>query len=142
MLLDSIEEVLESYRLNKYRSLFSQIKERPGSLSATEAFCVDVIKLLDQPTIKQFSDFIGISQSNATYKINSLIQKGYITKEVSADDRREYRLVTLEKYHRYFDADDANLAHAVKQLEEKYSPEELARVADVLHELSRDLFDT
>ena len=103
---------------------------------------MDVIKLLDQPTIKQFSDFIGISQSNATYKINSLIQKGYITKEVSADDRREYRLVTLEKYHRYFDADDANLAHAVKQLEEKYSPEELARVVDVLHELSRDLFDT
>jgi hypothetical protein len=45
-----------------------QLREKAGSLSATEAFSAEVIYLLDHPTIGEFADFIGISQPNASYK--------------------------------------------------------------------------
>ena len=136
MLIQAIKDIFVSYRLHKYKSIFSRIKERQGSLSATEAFCVDVINLLDQPTIKQFSDFIGISQSNATYKINSLIQKGYIIKEVSPEDRREYRLLTTEKFRDYFDTEEDFLTVAQEKMKKKYSGEQLRLFESMLRELS------
>lgn len=137
MLTAAIEELYKKYRLSKYRSLFSRIKEKTGSLSATEAFCVDVINLLDKPTMKQFSDFIGVSQSNATYKVNSLIQKGYITKEVGVDDRREYRLTPTDKFHGYFDADDDSVQAASALLSSKYSEEQLGLLMEMIKDLSQ-----
>ena len=88
-------------RLKHYRSLFGRIREKDGSLSATEAFAADVIYLLGTPTIKQFSDCLGISQPNATYKINNLIAKGYIEKLPSGGDKRESRVRVCNKYFAY-----------------------------------------
>ncbi len=95
-----------------------------------------MINLLGEPTIKQFSDFIGSSQSNATYKINSLITKGYILREVSSADRREYRLRTTEKFHGYFDTDENSLSDAVAAMEKKYSGEELKKFEEMLRDFS------
>ena len=44
--------------------VFELVRERDGSLSAMEAFSLEVIKMLDHPTIGQFADFLNISQSN------------------------------------------------------------------------------
>ena len=73
MLLQTIEALFRKYRLFCYRKLFSAVREKPGSLSATEAFSADIIHLLGSPTISQFADTIGISQPNATYKVNQLV---------------------------------------------------------------------
>ena len=89
MLEQNFQSVYEKFKLQFFRRLFSQVREREGSLSAMEAFSVEVIHELDAPTIGQFADFLGISQSNATYKVNNLIRKGYIIKENSDTDRRE-----------------------------------------------------
>ncbi|MFR5421890.1 MAG: hypothetical protein ACLTG4_08105 [Oscillospiraceae bacterium] len=79
MLEQNFQSVYEKFKLQFFRRLFSQVREREGSLSAMEAFSVEVIHELDAPTISQ-ADFLGISQSNATYKVNSLIRKGYIVR--------------------------------------------------------------
>ena len=87
MLLQTIEVLFRKYRLFCYRKLFAAVREKPGSLSATEAFSADIIHLLGSPTISQFADTIGISQPNATYKVNQLAAKGYLHKTVQAHDR-------------------------------------------------------
>ena len=66
MLLQTIEALFRKYRLFCYQKLFAAVREKPGSLSATEAFSSDIIHLLGSPTISQFADTIGISQPNAT----------------------------------------------------------------------------
>ncbi|MBQ5549549.1 MAG: MarR family transcriptional regulator [Bacteroidales bacterium] len=101
MLEENFLSVYDKFKVEFFRRLFSLVREREGSLSAMEAFSVEIIKELDSPTISQFADFLGISQSNATYKVNSLIKKGYIVKENSDIDRREYHLVLSEKFYRY-----------------------------------------
>ena len=101
MLDKSFTEVYDKFKLQFYRKVFELVRERDGSLSAMEAFSLEVIKMLGQPTVGQFAEFLNISQSNATYKVNSLIKKGYLERENSQTDRREYHLVLSEKFYNY-----------------------------------------
>ena len=65
-------------RLEATKKMFHTLREKTGSLSATEAFSADVIHLLGRPTLGQFAATLGISQPNATYKVNNLAAKGYL----------------------------------------------------------------
>ena len=50
MLEQNFQSVYEKFKLQFFRRLFSQVREREGSLSAMEAFSVEVIHELDAPT--------------------------------------------------------------------------------------------
>ena len=136
MLKEEISRLFRQFRLLHYRKLFGRIRERDGSLSATEAFAADVIFLLDEPTITQLADTLCISQPNATYKINNLSTKGYVVKKISEDDRRECRLQVSEKFHNYYDTSDGFLVPALEKLRERYSEEELRLFGTMLRSLN------
>ena len=88
-------------RLESYKKMFHTLREKTGSLGATEAFSADVIHLLGRPTLGQFAATLGISQPNATYKVNNLVAKGYLEK-IPGEDRREVRLQTAGKFNAYY----------------------------------------
>ena len=136
MLTDEIINLYKRFRLLNYREMFGRIREKDGSLSATEAFAADVIYLLEKPTITQLAETLGISQPNATYKVNNLSAKGYVQKTVSEDDRRECRLSVSDRFHSYYDTSDRFIQDAVKKLETSYSPEALETFAGMLRALS------
>ena len=135
MMEQDFQRVYEKFKLQFFRRLFSQVREREGSLSAMEAFSVEVIHQLNAPTIGRFADFLGISQSNATYKVNNLVAKGYVRKVVPDTDRREVRLETAEKFTRYFTEDRGALGEAVGALQKQYSQEEIELTARVIDSL-------
>ena len=83
---ESFEEVFDKFKFQFFRRIFDHVRERDGSLSAMEAFSLEIIDLLHSPTVGQFADFLNISQSNATYKVNSLIRKGYLVRQNSSLD--------------------------------------------------------
>ena len=141
MLYQEVVKLYKKFRLMHYKSLFGRVGERDGSLSATEAFSVDAIYLLDEPTIKQFSEYLGISQPNATYKINSLSDKGYVVKVPSEDDKREFHLQVTEKFFGYLDMRSQFIADAVSSLESKYSKDELEMFERMLRDLSDSVAD-
>lgn len=129
------QEILLLYRklrLLGYRKMFGAIREKSGSLSATEAFSADVIHLLGAPTLSQFAGFLGISQPNATYKVNCLVNKGYVKKTVPEADRREVRLQTCGKFDSYFEEQSERVTRAIASLADVYAPDQLQLVADVL----------
>lgn len=138
-MFDCIIRCYERFRLLSYRRLFHLLRERDGSLSATEAFSVDVIYLLRGPTVREFADCIGISQPNATYKVNSLIQKGYIEKIPSVLDRREAHLHVTEKFMRYCQEGEGALAGAAHILKERFSPEEVHTFTRMMETLTEAL---
>jgi DNA-binding MarR family transcriptional regulator len=135
-MLQSILRCYERFRLSTYRSMFGLLRERDGSLSATEAFSVDVIHLLQGPTIKEFADCLGISQPNATYKVNQLIQKGYVEKIPSLEDRRETHLQVTDRYIRYSDRGSENLIRALETLKTQFTPQEMETFSRVIRALS------
>ncbi len=90
MLEESFEAVYTKFKLHFYQEVFSRFQNREASLTAVETFCMEIILALKEPTINEFATFVQISSSNATYKVNNLIQKGYVEKVQSDADRREY----------------------------------------------------
>ncbi len=139
MLARVIEDLYNKFRLTNYQALFNRIREKDGSLSATEAFAVDVIYLLGSPTVTQLAEALGISQPNATYKVNNLVSKGYVVKSVSEDDRRECRLALGPKFYQYFTDSNRFIDHAVAALEKSFSREELDTFEKMLKALSREV---
>ena len=120
-----------------YRKLFGRIREKDGSLSATEAYTVDVIYLLGSPTVTQLAEVLGISQPNATYKVNNLVAKGYVVKTVSEEDKRETRLQVCDRFYKYYGDMDNFSDKAVAALENEYSPEALELFAQMLRSLAK-----
>lgn len=139
MIEKSFREVYDKFKLQFYRKVFDKVRERDGSLSAMEAFSLEIIAMLDRPTVGQFADFLNISQSNATYKVNSLMKKGYLERENSQIDRREYHLVLSEKFYNYMGL-LANYENTVMQrIEERFPPEDVAKFDEILQVMSAEL---
>ena len=138
-MLELITRCYERFRLITYRGLFSLLRERDSSLSAAEAFAVDVIYLLEEPTIKEFADCLGISQPNATYRVNHLIQKGYVQKTPSQEDRREAHLHVTDKYMRYRNEGHDAIHRSLQVLQDRFSPEEVATFTRMLQVLADTL---
>ena len=137
MLTAQIAELYKRFRLMTYRKLFGRIREKDGSLSATEAYTVDVIYLLGTPTVTQLAEVLGISQPNATYKVNNLVAKGYVVKTVSEEDKRECRLQVCDRFYTYYGDLDHFTDKAVAALENEYSPQALELFAQMLRSLTR-----
>ena len=137
MLDQSFSDIYTKFKLNFYRKIFTRFNKRESSLTAVETFCVEVIHALYMPTINEFARFVKISQPNATYKVQSLMKKGYIEKIQSSEDRREYRLHVTEKYFEYYGVTTNYVNEVLGRVQHRFSPEELEtleRIMDVINE--------
>jgi len=139
MLEQDFIEVYDKFKLYFYRKVFELVREREGSLSAMEGFSLEVIKMLDSPTVGQFADFLNISQSNATYKVNSLVKKGYLERENDPEDKREYHLVLSEKYHNYIGLWNNYEKVVSERITKRFTPEEVAKFDEMLQIISEEL---
>ena len=139
MLQENFSKVYDKFKLQFYRKVFELVRERDGSLSAMEAFSLEVIKMLDEPTVGQFADFLNISQSNATYKVNSLIKKGYLERQNSQTDRREYHLVLSEKFFSYMGILSAYEKTVIDRVKERFPKEDVEKFDEMLSVISNEL---
>ena len=139
MVEDSFTEIFSKFEIQFFRRIFDLVREREGSLSAMEAFSLEIIQMLDNPTVGQFADFLNISQSNATYKVNSLIKKGYLERQNSTTDRREYHLVLSEKFYRYQELMTSYEHTVLERIGERFSPEDLRKFDEMLTIISHEL---
>jgi DNA-binding MarR family transcriptional regulator len=139
MLESTFKEVYTKFKLNFYKGIFDRIQEREESLSAQEAYSVEVIHALNRPTISQFAEFLQVSKSNATYKINSLVKKGYIQKVQSKQDKRESHLHTTQKFQQYYAINQQYIEVVMQRVKDRLSPEDLERFDDLLKIISDEL---
>lgn len=139
MLNEIFQEVYSKFKLNFYRGIFSRVHDRLGSLNVTEAFAVEAIYALREPTIGEFAEAIGISQPNATYKINSLISKGYVEKVNSDTDKREYHLKVTQKFLNYYNINNDYIHEVMERIKKRFTPEDAARFEEMLYVISREL---
>ena len=139
MLEKNFTEVYDKFKLQFYRRVFELVRERDGSLSAMEAFSLEVIKMLDEPTVGQFADFLNISQSNATYKVNNLIKKGYLVRQNATTDRREYHLILSEKFYNYMNLLANYEKTVMERIEQRFPREDVDCFDRMLKVISDEL---
>ena len=139
MLEDAFTEVYTKFKLHFYRRIFERLKDRDSSLSASDAYAVEVIYALKQPTISRFAEYLHISQPNATYKVNGLVRKGYIEKVNSSTDKREYHLVTTNKFWDYYDISQHYINLVMARARERFEQEAVEQLEEMLHIISQEL---
>lgn len=125
MIEESFSEVYKKFKIRYYQNVFAQAPNRELSLTTIEAFCAEIIGALDQPTINEFASFTNISSPNATYRVNSLIQKGYVEKVQSETDKREYHLRVTEKYYKYYNISQSYVDTVLKRVQNRCSQEDI-----------------
>ena len=139
MMEENFITVFDKFKFQFFRKIFESVRERDGSLSAMEACSLEIIDLLAAPTIGEFADFLNISQSNATYKVNSLMRKGYLVRQNSETDRREYHLVLSEKYYKYMELLTSYEDTVCRRIQSRFSEDELAVFDRILKTIADEL---
>jgi DNA-binding MarR family transcriptional regulator len=139
MLEESFAEVYTKFKLHFYQEIFSRFQSREASLTTVETFCMEVILALKDPTINEFASFLHISSPNAAYKVNSLIQKGYVKKVQSPIDRREYHLRPTKKYMDYYNISTNYLQEVMDRVKSRFSSEEATQLDQFLQIVSQEL---
>ena len=139
MLDQAFYKVYTKFKLHFYQKVFSRFESREATLTTVESFCMEGIMALGTPTVAQFAQAMHISTPNASYKINSLIQKGYVQKVRSETDRREYHLHPTRKYLDYYSISYAYLQTVVDRVKERFPPEDVAKLDEMLSVVNDEL---
>ncbi len=139
MIEESFSEVYKKFKIRYYQNVFAQAPDRELSLTTMEAFCAEIIGALDNPTINEFASFINISSPNATYRVNSLIQKGYIEKVQSETDKREYHLRVTDKYYKYYNISQSYVDTVLERVKKRCSREDIEAFDRVLCTMKEEL---
>ena len=119
------EQVYTAFKLHFYRDVFGNFGNREATLTTVEAFCMEVIYAMKNPTINEFADFIKISSPNAAYKVNNLVSKGYLKKVQSKKDKRRYYLQVTQKYIDYYSVSSVYVKNVMDRLKQDMTPEEM-----------------
>ena len=139
MLDQAFNTVYTKFKLHFYQKVFSRFENREATLTTVESFCMEGIMALGSPTVAQFAQAMHISTPNASYKINSLIQKGYVEKVRSETDRREYHLRPTQKYLDYYNISYSYLQTVVDRVKARFSPEDVAKLDEMLTVVGNEL---
>ena len=124
MLEKTFGKVYFRFKNHFYQEIFRELPDREASLTATESFAVEIIHTLGEPTIGEFANFIHISLPNATYRINSLVKKGYVRKIHSESDRREIRLRLTDHFYQYYNISSNYIRRILSKMKDKMSETE------------------
>lgn len=139
MLETAFSKVYTKFKLHFYRAVFGRFQSREATLTTVETFCMETIVALGEPTVNEFSTFLGISPSNATYKINNLVQKGYVEKRQSKEDKREYHLVATQKYRDYYDISYHYLNTVMERIKKRFPDQDVGQLEEMLNIISQEL---
>ena len=139
MLKNAFFDVYNKFKLHFYQEIFQRFQGREASLTTVETFCMEIIQAMGSPTVNEFASFVHISPPNAAYKVNSLIQKGYLKKVQSQSDRREYHIVPTQKYMNYYNVSYTYLSTVLQRVEKRFPPEDVKKLEEMLQVISREL---
>lgn len=130
-------EVYDKFRLSFYGSVFEN--DHLSNLTLAEAICLEVIKILGRPTISQLTEFMNISQPNMTYRLSGLIEKGYVKKVQSTQDKREYYLELTENFWEYDEKNKKFFHKIADKIKKQYTEEQLSESLKILESTSKEL---
>lgn len=135
MLSSEFQLVYNIFKKNFYASMCANSKQ----LTMQEAFSLDIIYMLEEPTILEYANYMGISQPNATYKINQLIDKGFLTKDVCLEDKRAFRLKITNKFLECYRDNDRYIQSVLSNIEDTFHKDEVDLLIKMLTTVKNDM---
>ena len=129
------EKIFISASMSFYHEVFDKKGKPQEALTTSEVFSMEVIYSLGRPTVNQFAKYLHLTSPNAAYKVNHLVQKGYLKKTQSQTDKRVYYLEPTEKYYSYYAINHSNVDRIFDGLAEHLTDEEWVVFEKILNVL-------
>ena len=123
-----LEDIITMANINFYTKIYSGFEKREATLTYTESMVVNIIDSLEKPTVNELVKILGISQPNISYKINTLVSKGYVEKVQSKEDGREFILRLTDRFKTYKKIAFSSISEVMDRLEEKLSKEDMDHI--------------
>ena len=139
MFSESIIELYNKFRIYFYMQVFAKFEKREASLTTVESYSIECIKALGEPTVQEFAIMMGISAPNAAYKVNALVQKGYIEKIQDENDRREFHLRPTKKFWDYYNVSYSYVKTVEARCKKRFSKEDLAKFEEMVKIITTEL---
>lgn len=73
------------------------LKQKGIKLSMSEIHVLEAVTKVDEPTMTNIAKKLGITVGSLTVSVNTLYQKGYVTRDRDAEDRRKVVIGLLPK---------------------------------------------
>lgn len=129
------------FKKNFYKYVFKTMDDEDDSnLTPLEVFTLEVIYLLKKPTVNELSKFLVTSKPNTAYKVSSLVNKGYLIKEQSQEDKREYFLVLTPKFDDYYKEKNQLAFESIRRLSEELDDDDLVAINDAIDKMDQLVF--
>lgn len=132
-------ELVNKVKLLVTHKVALNVQREKGILTSTDAFALESLDALNQPTIGKFASFIGISQPNASYKVQTLIKKGYIKRIHSEVDKRECMLALTDEYVNLNRDFNEQISNAVQNAISEFSNDEIELLDKMLEKVNKEL---
>ncbi|MBQ9062059.1 MAG: MarR family transcriptional regulator [Eubacterium sp.] len=132
------EKIFIGATMNFFHEVFDKKGKPQEALTTSEVFSMEVIYSLGRPTVNQFARYLHLTSPNAAYKVNHLVQKGYLRKTQSQTDKRVYYLEPTEKYYSYYAINHSNVEQMFNRLSEELSDEEWTVFERILEIIEKD----
>ncbi len=139
LIKESFMNVYTKFKINFYREIFTKFQSKEVGLTPMETLAVEMIYILGEPTVNEFTQFAKLSSPNAAYKIAKLVKKGYIEKIQSKTDKREYYLRVTEEYKKHYNFGYAYVGTVINRVEQNFTQQELEIFNKLLVALGHEL---
>lgn len=130
----------DKFKLMLYDKVFRSFEEgEDDSLTTFEVLCMEIIGALREPTVNEFAEAAQISSSNATYRVNQIIKKGYVEKVRGEVDRREFYLVPTNKYAERYGIIYDYIDIVSDRIRDRFPKEQVDMFTEMLGVVAREL---
>lgn len=135
----AFQEVYNRFKLHFYRHIFGTLNSSEAELTVMEALAAEVIYAMGEPTMSQFAAAVGISAPNATYRIQSLVKKGYVERIASKTDRREQHLRVTQKFIEFYAINEEYISVISARIADRFPQKDTEKFEKLLRTLSSEL---
>lgn len=122
-----------------YEKALQYNTDEADALNFQEVVCMEIIVALDGPTVSNFAKYARLSNPNAAYRVQKLVEKGYVSKVQDTEDKRTYYLVPTEKYAEQIGLSSDYIDEVSERIEERFSPEDVKKFDEMLHIICTEL---
>jgi len=141
VLNELFEDLYMKLAVNFYKNASHNQTVEIENISAVEMASLEVVYFLKNPTYSELAEFFNISQPNATYRINKLIKKGYLTKFNDEKDKRVYYLQVTDKFMDYYCLNDNYINNMITNLKKRCTAEEIEQFEKMLKILTQEAME-
>ena len=106
-----------------------------ADLSMRQVYYLDTILEMGQPTFSDLAQQLNLSKPSVTALVHKLIQKGYVHKIQSDEDRRTYHILPAPKAQEFTRMHQAFHQHLVEIFTQRLNKTELQQLADLLNKV-------